>query len=234
MTGHTISQGGMSHNNLRSAVFWRLLIVVLALGAMFFLPAGTLRYWEAWLYMAVLLIPMIFAMRYFLKYEPEFLERRMRMREKEAQQRKIINLSWIWFLLAFILPGLDDRFGWSNVPVAVVLLADLVVLIGYGIILRVFRENRYASRVVEVAQGQKVINTGPYAVVRHPMYVGTLLMYLASPVALGSWWALLPALLIVPILVARIVNEEAVLVRELPGYEEYKQQTRYRLIPAIW
>jgi protein-S-isoprenylcysteine O-methyltransferase Ste14 len=224
----------MSHNNLRSAVFWRLLIVVLALGAMFFLPAGTLRYWEAWLYMAVLLIPMIFAMRYFLKYEPEFLERRMRMREKEAQQRKIINLSWIWFLLAFILPGLDDRFGWSNVPVAVVLLADLVVLIGYGIILRVFRENRYASRVVEVAQGQKVINTGPYAVVRHPMYVGTLLMYLASPVALGSWWALLPALLIVPILVARIVNEEAVLVRELPGYEEYKQQTRYRLIPAIW
>ncbi len=119
-------------------------------------------------------------------------------------------------------------------PVTVVLLADLVVLFGYIVILRVFRENRYASRIVEVEQGQRVISSGPYAVVRHPMYVGTALMYLASPVALGSWWALLPALLIVPILVMRILNEEKVLAEGLPGYSEYMQKTRYRLIPGIW
>lgn len=224
----------LSQSELRRIVYTRLAFVVPVLGLVFFLPAGTLRYWEAWVYMAVLVIPMFFAMNYFLKYEPEFLERRMRLKEKETQQRTIIKLSWVYFALAFILPGLDQRFGWSEVPVWTVLLADLVVLLGYGVILRVFRENRYASRVVEVERGQQVISSGPYGVVRHPMYVGTLLMYLASPVALGSWWALLPALLIVPILYMRIVNEEKVLAEGLPGYAEYMQKTRYRLIPGVW
>jgi protein-S-isoprenylcysteine O-methyltransferase Ste14 len=158
----------------------------------------------------------------------------MQMREREHAQRRIISLSLLWFVLAFVLPGLDRRFGWSDVPMPVVIAADLLVLLGYGLIVLVFRENQYASRTVRVEQGQRVITTGPYAWVRHPMYLGVTVMYLASPVALGSWWALLPALLIVPILVARILNEEQVLERELPGYREYEQRTRRRLVPGVW
>lgn len=224
----------MSQSELRRTVFTRLLLFIPVMGLMFFLPAGTLRYWEAWVYMGILLIPMLFVMNYFLKHDPAFLERRMRMKEKQTQQKTIVKLSFLYFLLAFVLPGFDYRFGWSDVPVAVVILADLLVLLSYGVILRVFRENRYASRIIEVEKGQKVSSSGPYAIVRHPMYLGVVLMYLASPVALGSWWALLPALLIVPLLVARISNEEKVLARDLPGYTDFMQQTRYRLIPGIW
>jgi protein-S-isoprenylcysteine O-methyltransferase Ste14 len=224
----------MSQDELRRVVYTRLAAACLVLPLLFFVPAGTWRYWEAWVYMAILLIPVFFVMRHLLKHDPEFLERRMRTREQHAPQKWVIALSFLWFLLAFTLPGFDKRFGWSEVPVWAVLLADLVVLLGYGVILLVFRENRYASRVVEVMEGQKVISSGPYAVVRHPMYVGVLMMYLATPVALGSWWALLPALLIVPLLIARIINEERVLAANLPGYAEYMQQTRKRLIPGIW
>jgi protein-S-isoprenylcysteine O-methyltransferase Ste14 len=204
------------------------------LWAVFFIPAGTLAYWEAWVYLAVLLIPFAFAVLYLFKTSPALLERRMQTREREPAQRRLISLSLLWFILAFILPGLDRRFGWSDVPVPVVLAADLLVLLGYGIVILAFRENQYASRIVQVEQDQQVITTGPYALVRHPMYVGAMLMYGASPLALGSYWALIPALVIVPILVVRIANEEQVLERELPGYPEYRQATRYRLLPGIW
>jgi protein-S-isoprenylcysteine O-methyltransferase Ste14 len=215
-------------------VLIRVVLIVPVLAAVFFIPAGTLAYWEAWVYLAVLLIPFALVIGYFLRNNPEFLERRMQMRERESAQRRIIGLSFFWFALTFILPGLDHRFGWSAVPVPVVIAADLLVLLGYGLIFLVFRENQYAARVVQVEQSQQVITTGPYAFVRHPMYLGTLAMYLASPLALGSYWALIPALLIIPILVARIGNEEKVLERELRGYEEYERQTRYRLMPRIW
>ena len=202
--------------------------------AMFFVPAGTWRYWEAWVFILVICVPLVFAMWYLLKHAPDLLERRMRLREKEARQRRILSLSLIPFLLAFLLPGFDHRFGWSDIPVPVVLLADLIVVAGYWLVLRVFLENHYASRVVEVEAGQQVISTGPYAVVRHPMYVGTLAMYLLSPIALGSWWAALCALPLIWVIVARIRNEEEVLVRDLPGYTEYRQSVRYRLIPGLW
>ena len=232
---HTMTDSQpMTHAELRRMVLTRLLLFIPIMGAVFFLPAGTLRYWEAWVYMAILLIPMTFVMIYLMRNDPELLERRMRMREKQKEQKTIIKVSFLWFLLAFVLPGFDHRFGWSDVPVWAVILADVLVLIGYFTFLLVMRENRYLSRIVEVAQGQQVISSGPYAVVRHPMYVGVTVMYLASPVALGSWWALLPALLIVPILVARILNEEQVLAQELPGYTEYMQKTRYRLLPGLW
>jgi protein-S-isoprenylcysteine O-methyltransferase Ste14 len=224
----------LSSSELRRIVYSRFAIAVVVLPLFFFVPAGTVRYWEAWVYLAILLIPVFFVMRYLLKHDPVFLERRMRTREQQKPQRLVIALSFLWFFLVFILPGFDQRFNWSDVPVAAVLGADLLVLIGYGVILRVFQENRYASRVIEVAEGQPVIRTGPYAIIRHPMYLGTLLMYLATPVALGSWWALLPALLIVPILIARIVNEEKVLTENLPGYRAYTQKTRYRLVPGLW
>ena len=171
---------------------------------------------------------------YLLTHEPDLIERRLRWREKESQQRRIIAISLIPFLLAYLLPGLDHRFGWSDVPSAVVLGADALVLLGYLLIVLVFRENRYASRSVEVVEGQEVIVTGPYAVVRHPMYVGTLLMYLLSPVALGSYWAALFALPLLWVIRARIRNEEEVLLRDLPGYGAYMERVRYRLIPRLW
>ncbi|MBK8049686.1 MAG: isoprenylcysteine carboxylmethyltransferase family protein [Anaerolineales bacterium] len=228
--GHT----EQSKPNLLKGLAIRLGLGIPCLVAMLFLPAGTLAYWEAWIYLAVILIPMTFALIVLYRKAPELLERRMRMREKEATQRKIINLSLLYFLVVFMLPGFDKRFGWSNVPVAVVLVGDLIVLLGYCFILYVFRENQYASRVVEVDEGQQVISTGPYAVVRHPMYLGVTLMYVFSPLALGSYWAMIPALLIIPILVMRIRNEEEVLSRELAGYPAYTQQIRYRLLPGIW
>ncbi len=146
----------------------------------------------------------------------------------------MIGFSWIYFLLAFVIPGFDYRFGWSDVPVAVVLASAVMVLLGYAMIIWVFRTNRYASRVVEVAEDQPVIDTGPYAIVRHPMYVGSVVLYTFSPLVLGSWWALLPALMIIPILVARIKNEEVVLLKGLKGYAEYRQKVRYRLVPGVW
>jgi len=132
------------------------------------------------------------------------------------------------------LPGFGNRFGWSNVPVAVVVVSDLAVLLGYGMVFLAFRENHYASHIVEVEQGQSAIRSGPYAVVRHPMCLGLLPLYILSPLALGSYWAMLPAVLLIPFVVARIWNEETVLARDLPGYQEYMQKTRYRLIPGVW
>lgn len=229
-----MSETHLSKRELSKVVWSRLLLSIPALGALFFLPAGTLAYWEAWLYLAILLIPMLMVFAYLLRNDPELLERRMRMREKEAQQKRIISLSWLYFLLVFLIPGFDQRFGWSDVPISVVLAADGVVALGYGVFFLTLRENSYASRVVEVAQGQKVIRSGPYARVRHPMYLGAILMYTASPIALGSWWAFIPALLIIPLLVARIRNEESLLLRELSGYADYTQEVRYRLLPGVW
>ena len=224
----------LSQSELIKMVFVRLLIMIPLLLAMFFLPAGTFAYWEAWLYLTVLLIPMVFVLIYLLRNDPELLERRMRMREKEASQKMIIKLGSLYYLLIFLIPGFDKRFGWSNVPIVVVIVADVLVLMGYGIFFLVLRENRYASRIIEVELGQEVISSGPYAIVRHPMYLGVSLMYILSPLALGSYWATIPSLLIIPLLVARIRNEESVLGRELKGYKEYMQKTKYRLIPGLW
>jgi protein-S-isoprenylcysteine O-methyltransferase Ste14 len=205
-----------------------------SLALMLFLSAGSLGYWQAWVYLGVLFIPLIFVVKYFLKRDPAFLERRMRMREKESPQKKIQILTGILFFLGFLIPGLDYRYGWSSVPLFLILMADGVVFSGYLLVFLVFRENSYASRIIEVEVGQRVISTGPYAWVRHPMYLGVTLMYLATPLALGSWWGLLVFLLLPAFLVFRIRNEEGLLARELPGYQEYCQKVRYRLIPYIW
>ncbi len=224
----------MPPGKLIKIVTGRLFVMITLLLAMFFLPAGTFAYWEAWVYLAILLIPMFLVLIYLLRNDPELLERRLRMREKEAEQKRIMKISYIYFILAFLLPGFDKRFGWSDVPVVVVIVADVLVLLGYGVFVLVLRENRYASRIIEVAQDQQVISTGPYAIVRHPMYVGAMLMYTLTPLALGSYWSMIPALILIPILLARIRNEESVLIRELKGYQEYMQKVKYRLIPGIW
>jgi protein-S-isoprenylcysteine O-methyltransferase Ste14 len=221
-------------SHLLRLVLSRFALGFLVMGLFFFLPAGTLNYWEAWMYMLTLFVPLVFTLFYLLKNDPKLLERRMRTREKESEQRRILNLSLIFFLAAYILPGFDQRFGWSRAPAALVIFADLIVLAGYLLVIRVFRENSYASRVVEVEQDQQVISSGPYAIVRHPMYLGALMMYLLSPLALGSYWAMIPAAFLIYVLVARIRNEEEVLSRELKGYTAYIQKVRYRLLPGIW
>ena len=228
------SESHVSQSELIKMVAVRLAVGIPLLFAVIFIPAGTLAYWEGWLYLAVLLIPMFFVMAYMLKNSPDLLARRMKVRERETEQKGIVLLSTVLFLIAFMIPGLDFRFGWSDVPVPVILLADLCVLLAYGFVILVFRENHYAARVVEVEQGQKVIDTGPYALVRHPMYSGVLVMYIFSPLALGSYWGVLPMLVMIPILIARLRNEETVLLRDLPGYADYMERTKYRLVPGIW
>lgn len=224
----------LSRQKLLRMALVRYFGAFLALAALFFLPAGTLDYWQAWVYLAILFIPMGFVLAYMLRNDPSLLERRFRLREKESTEKKIIPLSWLFFLAAFLLPGFDRRYGWSQVPVWMVIAADGLVLLGYGIVFLVFRQNTYASRVIEVEEQQQVISSGVYAVVRHPMYVGTLLLYGASTLALGSWWAFLPILPIIGIIIARILDEERLLARDLPGYKEYMQKVRFRLIPGIW
>lgn len=224
----------MDKRKLTIAVLSRVILAFPVLGLMFFWPAGTLNYWEAWVYIGILLIPVGLATLYLLKHDPDLLERRMRTREGNSEQGLLIISTSIFLIVAFLMPGFDKRFGWSNTPVWLVIAADVFVLLGYSLFFLVLRENSFASRVVEVEAGQKVISSGPYALVRHPMYVAILLMFAISPLALGSLWGMLPMILMPVILVLRILNEETVLREGLEGYQEYTQKVKYRLIPGIW
>lgn len=226
--------GPASSAKVRKLALIRLVGGVIAIAAMFFLPAGTFRYWQAWVYMLILLVPLFIFAAYLFLRNPALLERRMRTREMEPEQRKIIALSSTVLLAAFIVPGLDRRFGWSSVPTWLVLIADAMVLLSYLLFILVLRANEYAGRTVEVEQRQRVITTGPYSLVRHPMYLAVLLMYGCSPLALGSAWAMIVVAILPIVLVARIVNEEKVLLRDLEGYADYCKAVRYRLIPGIW
>lgn len=197
-------------------------------------PAGTLDYWQVYLYFGVILVPMLFGLAYFLRHDPAIIERRLKMREREDTQKVVVTLLALAIIASLVVAGFDRRFGWSAIPVWMVLAADVLVAAGYLFILAVFKVNSFAARTVEVEKEQRVIDSGPYAVVRHPMYAGMLLMQFATPIALGSWWALLPLVLFPPGLVARIQNEELVLRRELKGYDDYTRRTRWRLIPYFW
>lgn len=224
----------VSNRKLIQMAYARILMAVVGLGIMFFWPAGTLAYWQAWVYMAVLFIPMFFLIHYLAKNDPGLLERRMKAREKESKQKGFVILASILILIAFILPGLDVRFGWSNVPALVSLAAAAIVGISYYLFILVLKANSFAARTVETEEQQTVATSGPYAVVRHPMYLAISLLYVFSPLALGSWWAMIPTVFLPLVLVGRIKNEEEVLMRELKGYSEYVQKTRYRLFPGIW
>ena len=218
---------------VRKAVV-RFSLVPIFLGIMVLLPAGTFRYWEAYVYFVILIVPMFFVLLYFFKNDPKFLERRTRSREKDKRQKVIVASSTTVFLAAFVIPGLDQRFNWSIVPPYIVISADFIVLIGYLMVFFVFKANSYASRIIEVIENQKVISTGFYRYVRHPMYLGVLIMFLPTPIALGSYWALIALALLPVVLASRIISEEKTLLVELPGYKEYCQKTRYRLLPLIW
>ena len=212
----------------------RLVIGMPIIGLLFFWPAGTFDYWQAWLWMAVLFLPLMGMFIYLIQRDPALLERRVRTGEQRPEQRRIIAVSALFLILIFLLPGFDKRFGWSNVPVWLVIVADVFVLAAFLLNFLVIRVNSYASRVVEVEQGQQVIATGPYALVRHPMYLSMILMMVSTPLALGSYWAFVPSLAFIPLLAVRAKNEEELLMKDLSGYRAYTEKTRYRLFPGIW
>ncbi len=225
---------GVTSGELRNTILIRFFGGLIIVGALFFIPAGTLSYWQAWVYCGVIFLPMIAVLAYLITCDPGLLERRIRTGEKEPVQKKIIILSSAAFLACLIIPGLDFRFAWSQVPLWLVFLSDILVFCGYMIFFITLRENSYASRIIEVEPGQQVISTGPYAYIRHPMYSGMLLMFLFTPSALGSFVALITFPLLLLTIVWRIKNEETVLIRDLTGYPDYCRKVRYRLVPGIW
>jgi protein-S-isoprenylcysteine O-methyltransferase Ste14 len=214
-----------------------LLQLPLIVAALTFLPAGTIDYWQAWLFTAVLFACSLAITLYLAVNDPKLLERRMRVgpgAEQEASQKTIVLVAMLSVAALPILSAIDHRLGWSRVHPAVVMLGDALIVIAYVGFYFVFRENTYGAATVQVAQGQKVITTGPYAVVRHPMYSWALVMLLGVPLALASWWGLL---LFAPALAAiiwRLRDEERFLAKELPGYADYRRQVRYRLVPLVW
>ena len=223
----------MDKELLRQAL-GKLLLGVLLTALLLFLPAGTLHWWNAWLLMAVLFVPMLIAGLVMLFKAPELLRRRLNAKERQTEQKGVIAWSGLLFIASFLLAGFGFRFGWYMLPRAWCLLSAGIFLLGYALFGEVLRENEYLSRTVEVTEGQRVVSTGLYGVVRHPMYFATLLMFLSMPLILGSVYGFLVMLAYLPVLAARIRGEEALLERELKGYSEYKQKVRYRLIPHIW
>ena len=207
---------------------------LLLLGLLLFLPAGTLAWPDGWLLMGILFVPMFFAGLVMLAKSPELLRRRLNAKEEQAEQKQVIALSGLMFLAAFVLAGLNFRFGWVLLPRWIVWTAAALFLLGYLLYAEVLRENVWLSRTVEVQEDQKVIDTGLYGVVRHPMYAVTVLLFLSMPLVLGSPLSFAVMLGYLPIIAKRIRNEEAVLEQGLAGYREYKQRVKYRLIPGIW
>lgn len=207
---------------------------IVLVGALLFLPAWTLDWPGAWLFLALLFIPMLLMGVVMLFKAPELLRKRLDGKEKAETQRGVVGLSGLMFLGGFIVSALDFRFGWSHFPVWGVIAAAVVFEAGYVMYAEVMRENAYLSRTIEVQQGQKVIDTGLYGLVRHPMYLSTLLMFLPLPLILGSLWGLIPFALYPVIIVIRLMDEEKLLSAELDGYVDYKNKVKYRLIPFIW
>lgn len=207
---------------------------IVMIGLILFLPAGTIQYPGAWLFMALLFIPMFFlGVVLFLK-APELLAKRLNTREKETEQKGVVAFSALMFVGSFILAGLDFRNQWSDIPAWLTVTASIILLASYGLYAEVMRENAYLSRTVEVQENQKVVDTGLYGIVRHPMYAATIFLYLAMPLVLGSWVSFIVMLSYPVIIIFRIRNEEKVLEEGLEGYVEYKQKVKYRLIPYVW
>ena len=207
---------------------------LLITGAMLFVPAGTLAYHGAWLFISLLFMPILIVGVVLMIKNPELLRKRLEMKEREKEQKSVVALSGLLLVASFIVAGLDYRFGWSHVSNIIVIIASVVLLVGYALYAEVLRENVYLSRVIEVQESQRVIDTGLYSIVRHPMYFAVTLLYLAIPLVLGSWWALLVMSPCVLLLALRIKNEEQVLHQGLPGYTDYTKRVRYRMIPWVW
>ena len=205
-----------------------------AIATLLFAPAGTFAFPGAWSLLILLFIPMIIIGIALLIWAPDTLSRRLRSKEERVKQKGVVALSGLLFVASFILAGLDFRFGWSEVPGWVIWTASSIFLLSYGMYAGVMRENEWLSRSIEVMEGQKVVSSGLYGIVRHPMYSATIAMFLAMPLVMGSWWAFLVMIPHVLAIVVRIKDEEMLLTKELEGYQEYKEKVRWKLIPYIW
>ena len=224
----------MRRGQLAAKGLVKYLFGAVIVGLLVFLPAGTLHYFCGWLFMGVLFIPMLVMGVFLLIKDPALLEKRLNAKEKQSEQQLVVKLSALMFLAGFILCGLDFRFQWLTLPRWMPLAAAAAFLFGYGMYAEVLRENTYLSRTIEVQKEQKVIDTGLYGLIRHPMYTATILMFVTLPLVLGSA-AALPVFLLYPaIIVKRIGNEEKVLTAELKGYAEYREKVKYRLFPYLW
>ena len=224
----------MKKTKLFLSALTKFLCGLVLVGALLFLPAGSFAFTGGWIFIGLLFIPMLILGAVLLIKSPELLEKRLDAKEKENTQKGVVALSGLLFLAGFIIAGLDYRFGWSHVPTWLVIVASVILLASYALYAEVMRENAYLSRTIEVQEGQKVVSTGLYGIVRHPMYAVTVWLFLSIPLVLGSFFSLLCFLPYPIIMVVRILNEEKVLTEGLDGYADYKKKVKYRLIPFIW
>jgi protein-S-isoprenylcysteine O-methyltransferase Ste14 len=225
----------MTH--LHAKAWLALAILVVVMGLLLFVPAGTIDYWEAWVYLALFAAASGLTTIYLARNDPALLERRMSggpTAETRPVQKFIMLCTSIGFISLLVVPALDRRFDWSSVPLDVVVAGDVLVVIGFGLIVRVYRENTFTSATIELAENQRVISTGPYAIVRHPMYASATLYLVGTPLALGSYWGLVPIAAMLPFLIWRLIDEERFLAANLPGYAEYRKRVRRRLVPFLW
>jgi len=224
-------------NNLYVRANRGLVFLAVGMALLLFVPARTLYYWQAWLYLGVFFGASLLVTLYLAQHDPALLRRRLRggpMAEKEPTQKLIMSITMIGFLALLIVPALDHRFMWSHVPIWVVIAGDVLVALGFYIVFLVYRENTFSSATIEIAENHQVVSSGPYAIVRHPMYVGGLLLFVGTALALGSYWGLLTVAVILPALLWRLVDEERFLAKNLPGYAEYCSRVRWRMIPGAF
>ena len=221
-------------NSLFFQALTKFVFGLLLVGLLLFLPAGTFAYWQAWLFIGILFVPMFIAGIVLIVRQPELLRKRLDAKEQQQEQKWVVALSGLMFIAVFVMAGLSLRFGWYMLPDWAVFVATVVFLAAYALYAEVMRENVWLSRTIEVQENQQVVSTGLYGIVRHPMYSATLLLFLSMPLVLASPWSFAIMLLYIPIIALRIRNEEQVLERELKGYAEYEQRVRYKVIPFIW
>ena len=221
-------------NKLSLQALTKIIMGFVFICVLLFLPAGTVHYWNAWLFMAVLFVPMIILGIVMLFKSPDLLKKRLDAKEKEGEQKWVVALSGIMFMAAFVVAGFNFRFSWHSLPDFVIWISVAMFLLSYLMYVEVIRENAFLSRTIEVQENQKVIDTGLYGIVRHPMYSATIILFLSIPLILGSLISFFIMLAYIPIIAIRINNEERVLEKGLKGYKEYKQKVRYKLIPFIW
>ena len=207
---------------------------VILIGVLIFLPAGTIEFFNGWLFMGVLFVPMFLAGIVMMIKSPDLLKKRLNAKEKENEQKQVVALSGLMFIVGFIVAGFNYKYGWIIMPKPVVIISTIIFLVGYALYAEVLKENQYLSRTIEVQENQKVIDTGLYGIVRHPMYMATILLFLAMPLVLGSIISFIIFLVYPFIIAKRIKNEEEVIEKELDGYIEYKKKVKYKMIPFIW
>jgi len=223
--------------SLNAKAWLALAVLAVVMGLLLFVPAGTIHYWQAWVYLSIFFGASVFTTIYLMRNDPALLQRRMSggpTAEKRAPQRVIMVFASVGFVALLVVSALDRRFGWSVVPLYVVIAGDLLVAVGFYFIFLVYRANTFSSATIQVAPNQTVISTGPYALVRHPMYASATLYVIGTPPALASYWGLLGAAAMLPFLIWRLVDEERLLARNLPGYTEYQKRVPHRVVPGIW